>query len=178
MLEEKFRSAQAGNKDAALAIIEQFMPLIKKYAKKTSEEDATNDIQYRLCELIYSINLQQFKTLNDAVLTSYVSKAIHSFYVKSIKRSTANKEVVSFSELSDNQLYEVESELSAWDSYSNISLQDLHRVLTDKEYYVIYCFFYLDIPVLRIAKGLNTSRQNINQIKKSALKKIKNKLYF
>ena len=68
-LRETVYDAQKGDKNALLEVITFFDPLIKKYFKLMNyDEDFKSELTIYLMELIRSINLSDFRILNDFTL--------------------------------------------------------------------------------------------------------------
>lgn len=44
MLFDQIMSAQAGDKNTMMALVEQFFPIIRKYGRKLDPEDGTNEM--------------------------------------------------------------------------------------------------------------------------------------
>lgn len=173
MLYQLILRAQCGDSDAVIEIIQKFVPLLKKYAYKLHNEDAYENLQCDFLGLIYSIDLSRFSNPNDMVLTEYFSKSVYSYYVKRLKEHIKNKQMLDLSDLSDSQINEIESKLSMTEDESNMLIDDLKKLLTEKEFVVIYHIYYMENSVVALAKEMKTSRQNVNQIKRHALDKLR-----
>ena len=80
------QAAKNGSDQDKLAVIEQFMPLIKKYAYKLAYEDAKEDLILFFLELIPKIpnSLE-----NDRQITAYIAKSVYLHYIKLSKKSCA-----------------------------------------------------------------------------------------
>lgn len=169
----KIENYQKGDSDCGLQIISQFKPLLFKYSRYLRYEDAFFDLQEILLRTIKTINTDNFE--NDFCVIKYIQKAVYNQYIQISKHNvnfTSN-----FSDLSDESLYMIEAENSYEDDYQNTVLNDIKSLLTDKEYKVIYNIYYQDYSVQEIAEKLSVSRQAVNKIKISALKKLKKGLY-
>ena len=175
MLYVLIQTAQAGEQDAAWELIQKFQPLLKKYSYKLHTEDAYEELVYFFLEVIHTLPLKKFQNPLDAVFVTYFSKSIHSYYIKLIQKNISDKQLLPFSSLEENQQYTLEKGLSTDDDSSNLLLQDLQKALTKKEFAVIYGIYYMGYSSAELAKKLSTSRQNINQIKQYALRKLNQK---
>lgn len=169
------QAAQAGEQDAAWELIQKFQPLLKKYSYKLHTEDAYEELVCFFLEVIHTLPLKKFQNPLDAVFVTYFSKSIYSHYIKLIQKSISDKKFLPFSSLEENQQYALEKDLSTDDDSSNLLLQDLQKALTEKEFAVIYGIYYIGYSSAELAKKLSTSRQNINQIKQYALRKLNQK---
>ena len=68
---------------AKIALVEQFSPIITKYANKLSYEDAQQDLIVFFLELLPDIP----ERLNDdAEIISYIAKSIYHQYIKLAKK--------------------------------------------------------------------------------------------
>ena len=105
MLHNIIRSAQNGNQDAMLLLIEKFSPLLQKYARKLNNEDAESELTLAFIELITAFNLEKMQCSSDGAVVNYISHSIHHSYIKLLKRAIAYKvETVSVDELTDKAL--------------------------------------------------------------------------
>lgn len=67
---------------ATLLLLEQFQPIIKKYARLLKYEDAANDLTLFFLELIDKIDLAQFcGSKRDFELLSYIGTSIRREYI-------------------------------------------------------------------------------------------------
>lgn len=71
--------AQAGDNGAMEAIVNTFEPIIKKYARILTFEDAQSELTLFLIELVLKINANNFS--QDSMLVSYISKSIKNKYI-------------------------------------------------------------------------------------------------
>lgn len=175
MLYSLIRSAQAGNSDAVIELIQILQPILRKYTYKLHTEDAYDELICFLLDIIYTISLEKFKTPIDFVFIRYFSKSIHSYYTKQVQKCIMDKQIIPFSCFNEIQCNLLENVLLTFEDDDNLILYDLKRTLTDKEFIVIYGVYYLGYSISDLSKELSTSRQNINQIKRYALNKLKKK---
>lgn len=173
MLYQLIVRVQDGDSNAALELVQKFTPLLRKYAYKLYVEDAYENLQCDFLGLLYSIDLNKFSDPNDMVLCEYISKSVYSYYVQHLKEYIKSKNVLNTSALNDTQIYEIEGKLATTEDESNILIDDLKKLLTEKEFIVIYHIYYMEATGVELAKTLETSRQNVNQIKKHALVKLR-----
>ena len=81
-LRETVYDAQKGDKNALLEVITFFDPLIKKYFKLMNyDEDFKSELTIYLMELIRSINLSDFRILNDFTLINYIRTSVYHEYI-------------------------------------------------------------------------------------------------
>lgn len=167
----------ATDKDSMLELLKIFEPLLKRYAYKLSYEDAYNDLQLFMIELIRKLNKKNLNKTEDKFYLSYIKRSIEHKYIElSGKLNNTNKysfnyyaSDIEFEDLLDNNNVEL-------DDYSLLLLNDLRQALTQNEYEIIYLLFYKNYSVAEIAAKKQMSRQYINNCKLKALKKLK--LYF
>ena len=60
-------------------------------------------------------------------------------------------------------------------SYRRLLIYDLKRTLTAKEFSVIYALIFKELSVAEIAEKQGISRQAVNQMKNSAIKKLRSR---
>ncbi len=175
MLKQLIEQVQNGQEEAAVALIKQFTPLLKKYAYKLDMEDAYEDLRCDFLELINTLDLKRFHDPNDKVLSTYFSKAVHSYYIKRLQKHMKKPKELTLSDLSEAQQAEMEARLSVTEDYQKLFLDDIRKLLTEKEFVVLTGIYLYGDSVFELSYQMKTSRQNINQIKKNALEKLMKK---
>ena len=162
--------AQNNDQDAMLKLIQKFSPLLKKYGRKLVYEDAAEELVLDFIELMHSINLSQLNNHTDGALVNYISRAMYHCYVKRIAvRIDATPDIVSLEELPMEQL-----KLLSVDPYedSSVSFCFPAACLSTKEELVIRAVYDYGYTATSLARTLRVSKQNINQIKWCAIKKL------
>lgn len=170
---DKICCGQQGNEDALSEIVQRFSPLLRKYAYKLHTEDAYADLQLFLINFIHSIDFNSLHSCNDGILVNYISNAIYHQYISLSKKSRKyTKKMVSLDDLSELDPLEFDKRCSESDTYNQLLLCDLRRILTTSEYQIIYAHFFRQYSIAEIALMQGKSRQAINQTKNNALKKL------
>lgn len=177
MLYELICRAQNGDKEAVQELVDRFTPLMKKEAKRLEYEDAYEDIRLFFIELIKSIRLEKIRLKEDGGITSYISVSIINFYNKEAVKSRRRKKEIVVSALSEEQEYYMENKLSKEDKQNIFMELNMEDKLTPNEYRIIYQLFIEGYSVAEIAGRMNRTRQAVNQLKKRALKKIRNMMF-
>lgn len=67
---------QNGDREQALALLEKFSPLLKKYAFFLQSEDALQDFQCFLLAFAKNLQLNELTISTDGAIISYINKAI------------------------------------------------------------------------------------------------------
>lgn len=165
----KIINAQKNHEEDLLSLVNDFIPLIKKYATKMNSEDAFADLQLEFIEIILGINTEKFSNYAEPQILSYIKISVHNAYIKLSKRKCDY----------ENNTFPVEDvrdelEKSLYDEYENIFLQDIKKYLTENEFDVIYKHFFCGFTVNDIALHKGISRQAVNQVKTRAIKKLSN----
>ncbi len=150
-------------KDEMLCLLQQFDPLLKKYAHALHYEDAYNDLQLCFIELIVRIKAEGFIGKDEKYILSYIRKSVISFSIK----------------LSSQRMYRrmVESkndDYSRCDSYIGLLWCDLQNLLTKDEQQFIVDLYFEDISASELAKSGQVSKQAISNKKRRILDKIRN----
>lgn len=173
MLATVILNAQNDDQDAMLTLLHKFCPLLRKYGRKLKYEDAFNDLTLDFIELILSINFSRQVNTSDAAITKYISKSIYHIYLKRLK-TIIEKEpnCISIEALTPVQLNILSLKEAMWDEYSLANYLP-QKILTDKELFVLISIYEDGLTATALARQLNVSRQNVNQIKKRAEKKLK-----
>lgn len=176
MLLEELKSAQSGNEEAMLNLITKFMPLFKKYERKLGYEDAINDLIVDFIEFVTKWNLNNLRQSSDGAIVNYIAQSIYHSFIQQLKyQLVLRQKCTSFEDLTPTQLNMIEKKIATSDEYrlSNVISNGL---LTPREKYILSAIYERGMTVASLANALGVSRQNINQIKKKALAKLK--LYF
>ncbi len=116
MLREKVQCAQQGSKQDMLDLLEQFMPLLKKYAQKLMTEDALSDLTVKLFESINAIKLEQLKSTQDGVFVKYIAVSVKNAYItllKEILKEKGGDSPISWEGLTEAQIYSLTSDEKA-----------------------------------------------------------------
>lgn len=71
------------------------------------------------------------------------------------------------------QALEYAQKTSTCDQYDQLTLQDLHKVLNEYEFAIVYAIYFEQRSVAEVARQKHKTRQAINQTKIKALQKIK-----
>ena len=164
---------QNGDREQALALLEKFSPLLKKYAFFLQSEDALPDFQCFLLSFAKNLQLNELIISTDGAIISYINKAIYHHYIALSKGNRHKIPTVSIEDKSDFDSLQFDSNFGESDTYSNLLLMDLQRALTADEYHVIYDHFFRQYSIQEIAARDKKSRQAINKCKKIALEKLR-----
>lgn len=144
---------QNGDREQALALLEKFSPLLKKYAFFLQSEDALPDFQCFLLAFAKNLQLDKLTMSTDGAIISYINVSIES--------------------QTDYDPLQFDTTFSESDTYNNLLLLDLKRALSTEEYHVIYDHYFRQYSIQEIAARDNKSRQAINKCKKTAIAKLK-----
>lgn len=167
------RKSQDGDESATLALVQKFNPLLKRYARKLSYEDALSDLVLDFLELLYNINLDGIRIGDERGVVAYVSSAVHSFYIKRLSAVIHQLNIQSFSDLSEDEQFYVESISRVDDSLAESEFRFILSTLTELESQVITSLYYSGYSVTEIAQKQKVSRQAVNKTKIRALKKLR-----
>lgn len=166
--------SHSGNEDATLELINNFQPLLKKYAFILNYDDAYEELLIDFLELISRIHLDRLRIYSEGTIVSYIQKSIHHSYIKQSKRIKKLRNISLHSDLSESELYYLESATSHIDNYFNLDEQCFDHLLTKPESLIIKMIYCNGFSVSEIATSCGISRQAVNQTKKRALKKLEN----
>ena len=156
------------NSQVMLDLIKKFDPLLKKYGRKLEMEDGYEEMQLEFIELIHKINAKPHLNLSEGAMVNYIVSSIkNSFYKLLREKKKQLQPSISFDELTDKSKYQLISK-NEMPPYIILS-----RTLNRKEILILRLCFEYGYSSAEIARHLHVTRQNINQIKKRALRKIK-----
>lgn len=174
MLLEVIRNAQNGDQSSMLSLLTQFRPLIRKYARSLYTEDAESELILDFIEMIYKINIQTMKKTDEGSLVSFIRNSVYHAYCKRVQEKIRLKDhASSIDELTDAQLYLASLSRDSGDSIGEY----VSKSLTEKERKILILIYERGLSAAEIARCLNTTRQNINQLKKRAVEKLRKELY-
>ena len=176
MLYDSIQRAQTGSDKDMMELVLKFTGLLKKYGRKLGYEDAENDLTADFIELIRFFKLDKLHNTSDGAIVNFICQSTYRAYLKRIKNEIEKKlAVVSFEDLTPLQLQQADSGV-ATEREERISSYFPEVGLTPKEIMVLEAVYEKGYTVPDIAASLGVSRQNVNQIKKRAITKLK-KIY-
>lgn len=167
---ELVQLAHQSSEEAMLELIHRFQPLLKKYASLLQIEDAYEELQYAFIVLIKKTDWNKLFNSNDGAYVNYFNKSIYRQYLALQKKTSVYEK--NFSSYSENGEVYINSLISVEDQYNTLIIQELKSILTYKEFQVIYWTCLKGFSAALVAKRYGQSRQNINQIRKRAIKKL------
>lgn len=145
------QAIQDGDKEQALAFLEKFSPLLKKYAYFLQTEDALQELQCFLLAFVKNSHLNKLTSSTDGAIISYINKTIYHHYIALSKGNRHKIPTVSIEDKSDFDSLQFDSNFGESDTYSNLLLMDLQHALTADEYHVIYDHFFRQYSIQEIA---------------------------
>lgn len=158
---------QKNDNVASMELIEKFMPLIKKYAKKSNYDGADTDLIISFIKLIKKLPISENTSLReDKEIISYISVSIKNEHIRlSQKYSKVYKNEVPLEEnlINNTQYYDD----------NDFIIQDLLSNLPELQRKVLEGIYLSNLKQVEIAKSLNISRQAVNKTKKNALRNLK-----
>ena len=174
MLRQKVLLAQSGDQNSMQDLIDQFTPLLKHYSRILYVEDSFNELVLSFIEIVHAIPLESLKNNNDGVIVKYIATSLKNAYVAHVRKSTKEiSPVVSWEEMTESQHSKA---LSPIDDLDKVRFDDLLSVcptLTVKEKEILTLVYLYGYSSVEIANKFSSSKQNINQIKRRALQKMK-----
>lgn len=163
---------QIPDESATLELLKLFDNLLKKYARLLRYEDAYEDLQLFLIELLHTIKEKDIGSKSDGYIVKYIAVSIKNQYIAMSKRLKELK-TTAFSDISDEQMVYVE-QLAAKDNKNDISIYyPSNGKLSDREKLILELFFTKQYSIEEISYYLGISRQAVNQAKNRALNKIR-----
>jgi RNA polymerase sigma factor (sigma-70 family) len=114
---------------------------------------------------------------SEGAMVTYLHKSIHNSYIKQSVRNNKLRKILLYSDLSETDLYRLETSLRHQDDFFYLDINSFEQILTTLELKIIKMVYFDDFTVPEIASALKKSRQAVNQTKKRAIRKLK-KLYF
>lgn len=173
MLVKQIVRAQQGCSEDMEALVEKFGPILRKYSRKLFWEDALSDMTVAFIELIYNLPVDHLRRKTDEVIVSYIAKSVYNTYIALLNGYFSRPQpTASLDEVTETLKLEAISHVDKREKLAFQDLLDLCPKLTDKERTILTAVYYWGYTSTEIADQLSTSKQNINQIKLRALRKI------
>ena len=119
-------------------IIKSFKPLLNKYARKLNYEDAYFDMRISFIKLILNIKVEMFPKNEDKYILGYISKATYQIFLKYARKNQMTGCEITESQIENFDIENFGKQLSYNESYDDLLIEDLQKVLSKKEYEVIY----------------------------------------
>ncbi len=164
---------QGGDANAALELVEKFRPLIKRYAFFLHREDSFEDLQCFLLSMLKTWDMSRLSSTDDATVIRYIANSVKNEYIALSKNRAKERGTSYLEDATVQQVIEYEQKTSTWDQYSQLTLQDLHKVLNEYEFAILYALYFEQRSVAEVAQQKHKTRQAINQTKIKALQKLK-----
>lgn len=175
MLRQKVLLAQSGDQDSMQDLIDQFTPLLKHYSRILYVEDSFNELVLSFIEIVHAIPLESLKDNHDGVIVKYIVTSLKNAYISLIRKNAKEiLHVVSWEEMTESQRIKALSPIDDIDKVRFGDLLSLCPTLTIKEKEILTLVYLYGYSSVEIANKLSSSKQNINQIKRRALQKMKN----
>lgn len=172
-IHNKILAYQGGDSNAALELVEKFRPLIKRYAFFLHREDSFEDLQCFLLSMLKTWDTNRLSSTDDATIIRYIANSVKNEYIALSKQKAKERGTSYLEDATVPQVIEYEQKTSTSDQYNQLTLQDLHKVLNEYEFAIIYAIYFEQRSVAEVAQQRHKTRQAINQTKIKALKKLK-----
>ena len=174
---EKIVLAQNGNEPAMLELIDQFSPLLKKYAHLLQTEDALNELTADFIELVMTLKLSSLRSNNDGALVNYISNAVRYKYIARSKQQRLEDQILYWDDFDEpvQRKYEPRCDLFSVEDEFFRAIPD--GVLSEPEFNIIEMIYLQGYSSAEIARNKHITRQAVNQIKRRALKKLYKAIY-
>lgn len=173
MLCDQIALAQSGDKTIMLALIEQFKPLITKYAKLLNTEDAFEEMRLVFIELIMELKLDKLRSRSDGVIVAYITKTIRTRYIAKNRRRELESNTVYWDDLDESRRRKLEPSNPLFSAEEDFIKAIPPGVLNEKEMDIITMIYLYGYSAAEVARERNITRQAVNQIKLRALKRLK-----
>ena len=164
---------QGGDSNATLELVEKFKPIIKRYAFFLHREDGFEDLQCFLLSMLKTWDMSRLSSTDDATIIRYIANSVKNEYMALSKQKGKERGTSYLEDATVPQVIEYEQRTSTWDQYNQLTLQDLHKVLNQYEFAILYALYFEQRSVAEVAQQKHKTRQAINQTKIKALQKLK-----
>ncbi|KAF5065281.1 sigma-70 family RNA polymerase sigma factor [Oscillibacter sp.] len=176
MLIDQILEAQSGNESEFLALINRFQGLFSKYGKKLGYEDAKDDLMADFIELIVTCDFKKLNNSSDGAIVNYIVLSCRRHYLHRLNNLIDHSvSCIATEDLSPAQKKEIDQKTAYWDIIP-IAESVPKKALTKKEYQILLAIYETGLSATDIAAQVGVSRQNVNQIKKRAIDKLRKHL--
>lgn len=146
-------------------IYDEFKNIIYYYARKQNNEDIVGELTLFLIELLYRINLGNFKSDISVDLRKYISVSLKNKYISILRKQMKDSLIL-------RDVYEEDL------IYNNpapmyLDICDAFENLTERQKSVVVCKYIYCLSEKQISQMLNISRQAVNRLKNKALDVLK-----
>lgn len=173
---EKF---QEGNNNCLVELLGFFHPLLNKYERLLSDEDAYQNLKVSLITSFSHLHINELVGKQDAVLINYVQSVVYHEYISLSNKQKEWAKNAILTENIDSILSKKQKDNLYGDDFSqNLLFYDLSKYLTPVENNVITMLYWLGYTVRDICEIEHISRQAVNCTKRRALKKIKQHYFY
>lgn len=158
---------KSGETDEIVYILNLFDPLLNKLQRNSSYEDMKNELSLFMFTILNKIPLEVNCFKEDKYIVSYIHKSLKYKYMSLNK---LNQKIIST---------EIESDFTLLNSFNDINptsyifFNDIIKNLTDNEQNILRKIYLDRLNEAEISRGLNISRQAVNNTHLRALKKLK-----
>ena len=173
MFSERILRAQSGSQEDMLFIIQKFGPQLKHYSRRLHSEDAQSELTLRFIETIHAMNLDSLRSQGDGTIVAYLAQSVRNAYISLLPFKKTVEPPVSWEELTEAQLLGLVAPIREREVLDFSELLDTCPELTKKERKVLTLIYLHGYTSVDIARIVHTTKQNINQVKMRALKKLR-----
>lgn len=171
---DRIALAQENREGILNQLLQEFLPLNKKYASMLRYEDALSDMQLDFIKLIRNFKVDSFYHREDKYVLGYITKSVYHAYLKHSKSYyDYQKHNCTFSDLSDEDQNLIDKLSFTYDNYSEVELQEIKKFLTEPQFKLIYHLYFLNQSVEETGQALGISRQAVNKAKNKTLAKLR-----
>ena len=172
MFSERILRAQSGSQEDMLFIIQKFEPQLKHYSRRL-HSDAQSELTLRFIETIHAMNLDSLRSQGDGTIVAYLAQSVRNAYISLLPFKKTVEPPVSWEELTEAQLLGLVAPIREREVLDFSELLDTCPELTKKERKVLTLIYLHGYTSVDIARIVHTTKQNINQVKMRALKKLR-----
>ncbi len=169
MLKEKILLIQRGDKQVLEELFYQFEPLVRKYGRLLGDEDGYQDMALCLIVILRQIHIDRLRCGSDAAIVNYISRSMYHQYIRCATERSCQRQ-------SETPLEEtlVGENSGLFDDGFDALLERAGLSISETE--VVKLLYQKGFNVKEISKRRKTSKQNIYQIHRRALRKVRRTL--
>lgn len=170
---ELIRKSQHGDSSSMEILLDRFSPLLKRAAHQLDREDAFSELQFFLFTVIQHMDLSKMHSNDDSALAIYFKKSVNHEVIYMSRKLVKDNIYENYEDLNDFEKNRCEAKSSTIETYDALLMEDLKKVLNEREQVVVFQLYFQALTVAEIATLLHKSRQAVNNIKLCALKKLR-----
>lgn len=164
-LKELLAKAHGHDQEAMAHLLDQFKPLLEKYARYLSYDDADSDLTIFFIEMVYELNLSKLSGYGEGQIVSFVQRSVKNKATDLYRKERAH--------LREGRLPEDFELEDSYPYHATIYFNDMLHHLTAGQQRILRCKFQFLLSDSEIGELLHISRQAVHRTLLRALNQLR-----